>query len=105
VLQNNCQHNFFEKSLSSKKLKFSKTAIYQTVTRFKTFGSFQALHKAGRWKITSQTDDRMTKKMCSLTTSSKKLWWDLLLTGHRYQYIHHKTLFQRWIWAQSLLTS
>jgi len=59
----------------SEKLKFSKTAIYQAVARFKMFGSFQDLSRAGRPKVTSPRDDHMIKKMGmrSPTTLSKKI--------------------------------
>jgi len=59
----------------SEKLKFSKTAIYQAVTRFKTLGGVQDLSRAGRPKVTSPRDDHMIKKMGvrSPTTLSKKI--------------------------------
>jgi len=58
----------------SEKLKFSKTAIHQAVTRFKTFGSFQDSSRAGRPKVTNPRDDHRIKKMGvrSPTTLSKK---------------------------------
>jgi len=58
----------------SEKLKFSKTAIHQAVTRFKTFGSFQDLSRAGGPMVTNPRDDHRIKKMGvrSPTTLSKK---------------------------------
>jgi len=70
-----------ERSLSEKQ-KFSKTAVHQAMARFKTFGSFQELSRAGRPKVTSQRDEHIIKMVeRSPTTSSKKSWADLLLTG------------------------
>jgi len=46
-----------------RELKFSKTAVDQAVNRFKTFGSFQDLIRAGRPKVTSQRYDHMMQKM------------------------------------------
>jgi len=59
-----------------------KTAVHQAVTRYKTFGSFQDLSRAGKPRVTSQRDDHMIKKMVvrSPTTLSKKIWSNLLLT-------------------------
>jgi len=50
------QIEVFRKAIIQK-IKYSKTAIHQTVTRFKMFGSFQDLSRAGRLKVTSQRDD------------------------------------------------
>jgi len=65
----------------SEKVKFSKTAIHQAVVKFKTFGSFQDLRWADRFKVTSQRGQHMIKKMVvrSPTTSSKNIRSDLLL--------------------------
>jgi len=47
---------------------FRKTAMRQSVARFKMLGSFQNLGRTGRPKVTSQRDDHMIKEDgCVLT--------------------------------------
>ena len=66
-----------------KKLKLSKTAIHQAIAKFRNFVSFQDLHRPVSPRVTSQRDDHLIKWMvvCSLTSSSKKIGWALLLEG------------------------
>ena len=56
------EEGYSERQISNK-LKFSKTAIYQAMVKFRNFGSFQYLHRSGRPKLTSQRDDHLIKWM------------------------------------------
>ena len=64
-----------QKGKYKKKMKFSKTAIYQAIVSFRNFGSFQDLYKSERPRVISQKDDHLIKGMVvrSPTISSKKL--------------------------------
>ena len=64
------KEGYFERQISMK-LKFSKTAIYQAIVKFRNFRSFQDLNRSGKSKVTSQRDDHLIKWMVVCGVPSK----------------------------------
>jgi len=82
------EEEYSEKQISED-LKFSKTAILQdsnpSVVRFKEFGSFQHLHRAGRPKVTSQRHDKEDGSVLTHDYEQKDL---ISFVAYRYRCQH-----------------
>ena len=52
------------------KLKVSKTAVHQSIKKFKQFGSYKDLHRSGRPKKTTIRDDHLMKRIVTRSPRS-----------------------------------